>query len=59
MSANNVGSFKAAHEEFNRRQFDALLNRMSENCTYRDHARLDTLDSCRRSPLAVTGLPGD
>jgi steroid delta-isomerase-like uncharacterized protein len=44
MSSNNVATFRAAHEEFNRREFDALLNRLSPTFSYRDHARGLTFD---------------
>lgn len=39
MSAAYVATFRSAHGEFNRREFDALLNRLAPSFTYRDHAR--------------------
>lgn len=44
MSANNVAAVTAAHDEFNRRKFDALLERLAENCTYHDQARGQTFN---------------
>jgi steroid delta-isomerase-like uncharacterized protein len=39
MSSTNVERFRAAHQAFNRRDFDAIVNMMAEDFTYRDHAR--------------------
>jgi ketosteroid isomerase-like protein len=39
MAARNVETFIAAHQAFNRRDFDAILNEMVEDVTYRDRAR--------------------
>jgi hypothetical protein len=39
VSAANVSTFRSAHEEFNRREFDSLLKRLAPSFTYRDHAR--------------------
>lgn len=39
MSAANVETFRAAHQAFNRRDFKAVVNAMTDNVTYRDLAR--------------------
>lgn len=39
MASKNVETFTAAHRAFNRRDFDAILNLLTEDFTYRDHAR--------------------
>ena len=39
MSATYVATFRSAHDEFNRREFDSLLNRLASSFTYRDYAR--------------------
>ncbi len=42
MESKNVQTFRAAHEEFNRRDFEAVVNRMTEDFSYRDCARGET-----------------
>jgi steroid delta-isomerase-like uncharacterized protein len=39
MASKNVDTLRAAHQSFNRRDFDAVLRAMAENFSYRDHAR--------------------
>lgn len=39
MSVNNVETFRAAHQAFNRRDFDGVVRSMTDDFTYRDHAR--------------------
>jgi steroid delta-isomerase-like uncharacterized protein len=39
MASKNVETYRAAHQGFNRRDFDAVVKSMAENITYRDHAR--------------------
>lgn len=43
--ASNVDRMRAAHEEFNRRDFDAVVARFADRCTYTDVARDLTLKS--------------
>jgi steroid delta-isomerase-like uncharacterized protein len=35
----NVEAFRAAHAAFNRRDFDAVVRIMTDDCVYEDHAR--------------------
>ena len=39
MTSKNVDTVRAAHQAFNRRDFDAVVSMMTDNFTYRDHAR--------------------
>src|SRR5437764_14508752 len=39
MASKNVETFRAAHDAFNRRDFDAYVSKMAPSFTYRDHAR--------------------
>ncbi len=39
MESKNVQTFRAAHDAFNRRDFDAVANVIAEGFTYEDHAR--------------------
>jgi steroid delta-isomerase-like uncharacterized protein len=39
MSLRNVETVRAAHQAFNRRDFDAVVNSMTEDVSYRDQAR--------------------
>jgi steroid delta-isomerase-like uncharacterized protein len=39
MSSKNVETFRAAHQAFNRHDFDAAVSAMTDGCTYRDHPR--------------------
>lgn len=39
MAARNVETFRAAHEAFNEREFDAVLERMTKDAVYHDRAR--------------------
>jgi steroid delta-isomerase-like uncharacterized protein len=39
MSATHVEIFRAAHQAYNRRDFDAILNVITEDCIYQDQAR--------------------
>jgi steroid delta-isomerase-like uncharacterized protein len=39
MASKNVETFRAAHQAFNRRDFDAVVATMAENITYQDRAR--------------------
>jgi steroid delta-isomerase-like uncharacterized protein len=39
MVSKNVDTVRAAHQAFNRREFDAVVSMMADNFSYRDHAR--------------------
>lgn len=39
MASRNVETFRAAHQAFNRRDFDAVVNAMGEEVIYQDRAR--------------------
>jgi steroid delta-isomerase-like uncharacterized protein len=39
MASRNVETMRTAHQAFNRRDFDAVVNLMAENVTYHDRAR--------------------
>ena len=39
MASKNVETFRAAHQAFNRRDFDAVVSTMADSFTYLDHAR--------------------
>ena len=39
MASKNVETFRAAHQGFNRRDFEAVLNVMTEDFVYHDRAR--------------------
>ncbi|MBI4474134.1 MAG: ester cyclase [Acidobacteria bacterium] len=39
MASRNVETFRAAHQAFNRRDFDAVVNAMAQDVTYEDRAR--------------------
>ena len=39
MASQNVETFRAAHQAFNRRDFDWVLSKMSEGLVYQDRAR--------------------
>jgi steroid delta-isomerase-like uncharacterized protein len=39
MSSQNVETFRATHQAFNRRDFDGVVSNMAEGVTYRDQAR--------------------
>ena len=39
MASKNVETLRAAHESWNRRDFDATVSAMTENVSYTDHAR--------------------
>ena len=39
MASRNVETFRAAHQAFNRRDFDAVVATMAEDITYQDRAR--------------------
>ena len=43
MANRNLETFRTSHENFNRRDFDAILKTMSDNCSYMDHPRNQTL----------------
>ena len=45
MASKNVETLRAAHESWNRRDFDATVSAMTENASYTDHARNLTLKS--------------
>lgn len=42
MASPNVETFRQAHQAFNRRDFEDVVSRMSENVTYQDRARGET-----------------
>ena len=42
MASKNVDTFRAAHQAFNKREFDALLNLLAEDFVYEDRARGNT-----------------
>ncbi len=47
MASRNADAHRTAHENWSRRDFDALVSEMVENFTYQDHARglsIDTRD---------------
>ena len=39
MASQNVETFRAAHEGFNRRDFDGVVSKMADGFTYHDRAR--------------------
>ncbi len=39
MASQNVETFRAAHQAFNRRDFDGVVSKMADDFTYRDQAR--------------------
>lgn len=39
MASKNVETLKAANQAFNRRDFDAVVSSLAEECTYHDRAR--------------------
>ena len=39
MASQNVETLRAAHQSWNRRDFDATVSAMTENVSYTDHAR--------------------
>jgi len=39
MSAKNVETLRAAHQAFNKRDFDAVVQQLSKDAVYRDHGR--------------------
>src|SRR4051812_44441169 len=39
MTSRNVETFKGAHQAFNRRDFDSVVNVMAEDMIYLDHAQ--------------------
>ena len=39
MASQNVETFRALHQAFNRRDFDGVVSKMAEGFTYRDQAR--------------------
>jgi steroid delta-isomerase-like uncharacterized protein len=39
MATRNVETFRAAHDSFNRRDFNETLKTLAEDCTYRDRPR--------------------
>ncbi len=39
MASKNVETLRAAHDSWNRRDFDATVSAMVENVAYTDHAR--------------------
>jgi len=39
MPSQNLNTFRASHQAFNNRDFDALLKNVREDVTYHDHAR--------------------
>jgi len=43
MASKNIESFRAAHDSFNRRDFDGVLKTLTDNCTYTEHPRERTL----------------
>ena len=45
MASKNVEAFRAAHENWRRRDFDAAVSEMVENFTYQDHARGLTVET--------------
>jgi steroid delta-isomerase-like uncharacterized protein len=44
MANKNVETFRAAHESFNRHDFDAILKTLSDNCSYVDYPRGNTIN---------------
>jgi steroid delta-isomerase-like uncharacterized protein len=42
MASSNVETFKAAHEAFNRRDYDGVVDAMAAEMSYRDHAQNTT-----------------
>ena len=44
MASKNVETFRAAHQAFNRRDFDAVVRAMAEDVAYHDQARGATFD---------------
>jgi steroid delta-isomerase-like uncharacterized protein len=43
MASRNVETIRAAHEGWNRRDFNAVTRDLSDNCVYTDHARNQTI----------------
>jgi steroid delta-isomerase-like uncharacterized protein len=48
MSFKNVEVLRSAHENWNRRNFDASTRDLAENCSYADHARGEMMHGKRR-----------
>ena len=62
MASRNVEAHRTAHENWSRRDFDALVSEMVENFTYRDHARglrIDTRDGFKDYVAAWAELFSD
>ena len=45
MASKNVETLRAAHESWNRRDFDGLLQNVADNVTYADRARGSTMNN--------------
>ena len=45
MASKNVETLRAAHESWNRRDFDGLLRNVADNVTYADRARGSTMNN--------------
>jgi|SRR5581483_9797868 len=45
MASNNVETLRAAHESWNRRDFDGVLRKIADNLNYTDRARGSTMNS--------------
>ncbi len=45
MSAKNVKTLRAAHESWNKRDFEGVLSSVAEGLAYTDHGRNITLNS--------------
>ena len=44
MASKNVEALRAAHESWNRRDFEGVVRNTADNLTYRDHPRGETLN---------------
>lgn len=44
MASKNVDTVRAAHESWNRRDFDGVVRNIADNLVYTDHARGETLN---------------
>jgi steroid delta-isomerase-like uncharacterized protein len=55
MASKNVESFRAAHDEFNRRQFDQVIARFSDAFHYRDQPRGVTYTKQQFKDVFMTG----
>jgi steroid delta-isomerase-like uncharacterized protein len=58
MSAKNVETVRAAHESWNERDFDGVVQDTVENLTYIDHALIDTMTTREKLRRWVEGWSG-